>query len=56
MVRSIDNPEGKAWHDHGAVSLGEYLYGFGGMLGDRLASEVYRLRVLYTVVLPVLRQ
>ncbi|RCK75715.1 MAG: putative two-component system response regulator [Anaerolineae bacterium] len=55
MVRSIDNPEGKAWHDHGAVSLGEYLYGFGGMLGDRLASEVYRLRVLYTILLPIIQ-
>lgn len=54
VVRLIENPEGNQWYAHGSVSLGEYLYSFGGVLGDRLASGVYRLKILYTVVLPVI--
>jgi len=54
MQRSIANPNEEEWASLGAVAIGEYLYGFGGELGGALSDRLFRLRVLYTVVLPVI--
>jgi hypothetical protein len=55
IVREISNPEDKEWYAMSAINYGEYIYGFGGELGEKLNDNLYRLRVLYTVVLPVIQ-
>jgi len=54
--RLIENPNYQEWHSNGTVSIGEYLYSFAGLLGQDISSDFYRLRVLYSVVLPIIRR
>jgi hypothetical protein len=54
--RLIENPNYQEWHSNGTVSLGEYLYSFAGLLGQDISSDFYRLRVLYSIVLPLIRR
>lgn len=56
VVREITNPEDKEWYDLGAVAIGEYIYGFGGEFGGGITDSIYKLRVLYMIVLPVINQ
>lgn len=54
--REIKNPKNEEWSSFGLIHSGEYLYGFGGDLGGELSYTLYRLRVLYSIVLPVISQ
>jgi len=56
IQRLIANPREEEWASFGAVAIGEYIYGFGGELGGALSDSLFRLRVLYTVVLPVIKK
>ena len=53
--RLIGNPENEVWYAHGTVALGEYLYGFGGTLGNSTSKSLYRLKVLFTILLPIVQ-
>lgn len=55
LQRLVENPLTMVWHSHGVVSIGEYLFGFGGVM-EKLRGDVYRLRVLFRISLPVIRQ
>ncbi|MCX8063053.1 MAG: LuxR C-terminal-related transcriptional regulator [Anaerolineales bacterium] len=52
LLRSVTNPKMKVWYSQGVVIINEYLYGFGGVL-DGIEKNIYRLRVLFTLILPL---
>ena len=56
IQRFIENPKLQTWHSQGIVSFGEYLYSFAGVLDGELSTDFYRLRVLFTLVLPMIRK
>ncbi|PWH15512.1 MAG: hypothetical protein DDG59_11390 [Anaerolineae bacterium] len=53
--RLIENPKKSTWYGQGTVSLGEYIYGLGGEFGGSIDKYIYRLRVLYTILLPIVQ-
>jgi hypothetical protein len=54
--RSFQNPLESEWSSLGVVSIGEYIVAFGGSLNNSITDKVYRMKVLYTIVLPVVHQ
>jgi len=54
QMRLIPNPIDEEWYALGAVNQGEYIYGFGGMINGKIVDDVYRVKILYTIVLPVI--
>jgi len=54
LQRVINNPRQHNWYDLGSVWIGEYLYGIGGMDDENISYNLYRTRIFYTVILPVI--
>jgi len=55
-IRIITNPNNLEWESLGVCAVDKYIYGFGGQFGDKFGKDLYRIRVLYQVVLPLIDQ